>query len=109
MVGAKGATFTLEGVSMQYAPAFMKQVWRNAAQLGYSNYFVNDLTDQIIDDHYYINTLANIPTIDIINRTYTTKTGFASHWHTHQDNINIIDKQTLQAVGETVLATIFDF
>ncbi len=109
MVGAKGATFTLEGVSMQYAPAFMKQVWRSAAQLGYSNYFVNDLTDQIIDDHYYINTLANIPTIDIINRTYTTKTGFASHWHTHQDNINIIDKQTLQAVGETVLATIFDF
>lgn len=109
MVGAKGATFTYEGVSMQYAPDFMKQVWRNAAQLGYSNYFIKELTDQIIDDHYYINTMTKIPTIDIINRTYTTRTGFAVHWHTHEDDIDIIDKLTLQAVGETVLATIYDF
>lgn len=109
MVGAKGATFTFEGVSMQYAPAFMKQVWRNAAQLGYGNFFVKELTDQIIDDHYYINQLTSIPTIDIISRTYNTRSGFPKHWHTHDDNMKIIDKVTLQAVGETVLATIYDF
>ena len=109
MVGAKGATFTYEGISMQYAPEFMKQVWRNAAILGYGNYFIKENTAQIIDDHYYINTLTKIPTIDIINRTYSTRTGFAKHWHTHEDNMSIIDKQTLQAVGETVLATIYDF
>jgi len=109
MVGAKGATFTYEGVSMQYAPEFMKQVWRNAELLGYGNFFQKELTDQIIDDHYYINQMAKIPTIDIISRTYTTRSGFPKHWHTHEDNMNIIDKLTLQAVGETVLATIYDF
>lgn len=109
MVGAKGATFTYEGVSMQYAPEFMKQVWKNAANLGYSNMFLKENTAQIIDDHYYINTLTNIPTIDIINRTYSTRSGFAKHWHTHEDNISIIDKSTLQAVGETVIATIYNY
>lgn len=109
MVGAKGATFTYEGVSMQYAPAFMKQVWNNADQLGYGNFFLKEMTDQIIDDHYYINKITKIPTIDIINRTYSTRSGFAKHWHTHDDNMNIIDKLTLQAVGETVLATIYNF
>lgn len=109
MVGAKGATFTYEGVSMQYAPEFMKQVWRNADLLGYGNFFQKELTDQIIDDHYYINQLTKIPTIDIISRTYTTRSGFPKHWHTHQDNMSIIDKLTLQAVGETVLATIYNF
>jgi hypothetical protein len=109
MVGAKGATFTYEGVSMQYAPEFMKQVWRNAELLGYGNFFQKELTDQIIDDHYYINQMSKIPTIDIISRTYTTRSGFPKHWHTHEDNMNIIDKLTLQAVGETVLATIYGF
>ncbi len=109
MVGAKGATFTYEGISMQYAPDFMKQVWNNAAQLGYGNFFIKEKTAQIVDDHYYINTMTKIPTIDIINRTYSTMTGFAAHWHTHKDDMSIIDKLTLQAVGETVLATIYDF
>ncbi|HPA35793.1 MAG TPA: M28 family peptidase [Chitinophagales bacterium] len=109
MVGAKGATFGYEGVSMQYAPEFMKQVWQYAAQLGYGNYFVRDHGDPIIDDHYYINTLAGIPTIDIIHRTYATRSGFGAHWHTHADNIDIIDKLTLQAVGETVLLTLYNF
>ena len=109
MVGAKGATFTYEGISMQNAPDFMKQVWRTADALGYSNFFQKEITDPIIDDHYYINRLTRIPTIDIISRTYTTKSGFPAHWHTHKDNMHNIDKLTLQAVGETVLATVYGF
>jgi hypothetical protein len=109
MVGAKDATFTYEGVSMQYAPEFMKKVWRYADELGYSNFFQKEMTAQIVDDHYYINELARIPTIDIINRTYSTQSGFAAHWHTHNDNMSIISRQTLKAVGETVLAAIYDF
>lgn len=109
MVGAKNATFTWEGVSMLYAPQFMKQVWLYAEQLGHANFFLKENTDQIIDDHYYINTIAKIPTIDIIHRTHNTASGFAEHWHTHNDNIGIVSKQTLQAVGETVMATIYHF
>ena len=109
MVGAKNATFTYEGISMQYAPDFMKQVWNNANLLGYSNYFIKRITNPIIDDHYYINTITSTPTIDIIYRTFETESGFAKHWHTHDDNIQNMDKNTLQAVGEVVLATVFGY
>ena len=85
----------------------MKEVWKNAHQLGWSNLFLTNVTDQIIDDHYYVNTMAKIPTIDIIYRSFATTSGFAPHWHTHDDNISIISKTTLQAVGETVLSTIY--
>lgn len=109
MVGAKNATFTYEGISMQYAPDFMKQVWHNAHQLGYSNYFMKRVTSSIVDDHYYINKMTGIPTIDIIYRTFETESGFGKHWHTHDDTIDNIDKQTLKAVGETVLASIYNY
>lgn len=109
MVGARNATFTFEGVSMQYAPEFMKQVWNNAASLGHGKYFIKRVTQPIIDDHYYINTLTTTPTIDIIYRTLETESGFAKHWHTHDDTIDNIDKNTLQTVGETVLATLYNY
>lgn len=109
MVGAKNATFTYEGVSMQYAPSLMKEVWHIAQLLGHGSYFQKRNSPPITDDHYYVNTIAQIPSIDIIYRTFETKTGFAKHWHTQQDDISNIDKRTLQAVGETVLATIYNF
>lgn len=109
MVGAKNATFTYEGISMQYAPSLMKEVWQHAQNLGHGSYFQKRNTPAIIDDHYYINTIAGIPSIDIIYRTYETETGFGKHWHTQNDNLENIDKRTLQAVGETVLTTIYNF
>ena len=45
--------------------------------------------------------------IDIINRPSTSRSGFGSYWHTHDDNMNVIDKKTLRAVGQTVLAVIY--
>lgn len=109
MVGAKDATFTLEGTSMYYAPKFMRAVWDKAIALNHSQYFLYQRTDPIIDDHYYINDIANIPTIDIIQYDYTTRSNFGRYWHTHDDSMDIIDKATLQAVGETVLAVVYNF
>ena len=63
---------------------------------------------EIIDDHYYINTLAKIPTIDIIEHDNKTKTGFNKYWHTHGDNMQNISKKTLKAVGQTVLHVIYN-
>jgi hypothetical protein len=104
MVGAKNAVFTLEGTSMRYAPKLMRDVWNVAIKLGHSRYFSFERTDPILDDHYYVNELARIPMIDIIHHERSTGHGFPSHWHTHDDNMDVIDKKTLQAVGETVLA-----
>ena len=107
MVGAKNATFTREGISMFYASSIVDKVWNIAAKLGYSNYFSFEKTQQITDDHLYVNQLANIPSINIIQHDNTTETNFGAYWHTHNDNMDIIDKNTLKAVGQTVLEVVY--
>lgn len=106
MVGAKNPQFTKENYSMMYAPNIVNGVWKTAQMLGYSNYFLNIERGDIIDDHYYINKIAGIPTINIIH-TSNTRTGFFEHWHTVNDNIENIDPFTLEIVGNTVLHYIF--
>ena len=108
MVGAKGATFTHEEISSYYAKNILQKVWRKAHQLGFGNYFLFENSKQIIDDHYYVNTIAAIPTIDIIEYDHSTKTNFNKHWHTHNDDMNNIDKKTLTAVGQTLLEVIYN-
>ena len=76
--------------------------------MGYGDFFVYQNTKQIIDDHYYVNTIAGIRTIDIIEYDPSTKTNFNKHWHTHGDNMNNIDKKTLKAVGQTLLEIIYN-
>ncbi len=107
MVGAKNATFTMEGGSMHYASNVVKKVWDTALRLGYSSYFVYDQTNPITDDHFYLNTLAEIPSIDIIHYDPATKYHFAPVWHTHNDNIENIDPKTLKAVGQTLLEVVY--
>ena len=107
MVGDPSATFPREYFSMQYAGNYVERLWREASKLGYGRYFVQQVTYYpITDDHYYVNTIAGIPCVDIIDYKTNTETGFAEWWHTQHDDIQNINKQTLQAVGETVLTTI---
>jgi Zn-dependent M28 family amino/carboxypeptidase len=107
MVGDPSATFPKEYFSMQYARGYVEQLWRTAQHLGYGRYFVQQATYYpITDDHYYVSTIAGIPCVDIIDYKTNTETGFAEWWHTQHDDIQNINKQTLQAVGETVLTTI---
>ncbi len=107
MVGAKNARFTKEGVSMKFAPDVMNKVWKTAQNLGYTNYFVEDKSGPVTDDHYFVNTSAKIPMIDIIGKSGDTQTGFGAHWHTHNDDLKIIDVRALRAVGQTLLEVIY--
>jgi glutaminyl-peptide cyclotransferase len=107
MVGAKDATFAMEGLSMQYAGSIVQNVWKTAHMLGYSRYFIYRETSAITDDHAYVNEQAKIPMIDIIE----FKGGdnyFGSYWHTHNDNMSVIDKNTLKAVGQTLLEVVYN-
>lgn len=106
MVGDPSATFPREYFSMTYAGNYVEQLWRTAAQLGYSRYFVNQAAYPITDDHYYVNTIAGVPCVDIIDYKPQNGTGFAEWWHTQQDDMRNINRQTLKAVGETVITTI---
>ncbi|WP_075350415.1 M28 family peptidase [Algoriphagus marinus] len=105
LVGAKGARFFREGYSRQYASGILKKVWDNAAQIGQGDFFVNRDSPDILDDHVFVNANAGIPMIDIIE--FSPDYGFGHYHHTHGDNMEVIDRRTLQAVGETVLFTIY--
>ncbi|MGM0573693.1 MAG: M28 family peptidase [Bacteroidota bacterium] len=108
MVGASGATFLREGYSMLYAPQVVRKVWETGRQLGYENLFPERDGNHVTDDHYYLNTIRNIPTINIIHQNPDTRHGFFPEWHTTDDTMDVIDTYTLRAVGETVLHVIYD-
>ena len=107
MVGGKDAEFWQEGISSYYASNIIKKVWDVAHNIGYSNFFIYKKSPQIMDDHYYVNTITGIPTIDIIEYDPFSKTNFNKHWHTHADNMNNVDRETLKAVGQTVMRVIY--
>lgn len=108
MVGAKDAYFTKENHSSQYASHILKEVWCIAKDLGYDNLFYDVSNSAVVDDHLYVNTIANIPMIDIIN--YRKKPYFfGDHWHTKNDNMDIIDANTLHAVRQVVLSYLYGF
>lgn len=106
MVGDPSATFPLEYYSAMYAAGYLEKMWRTASQLGYGRYFTYQQVYPITDDHYYVNTLAGIPCLDVIDYKANSETGFSDWWHTLRDDMQNINKQTLKAVGETVLTTI---
>jgi Zn-dependent M28 family amino/carboxypeptidase len=108
MVGAKDARFTLEATTMKYAPDIARKVWAIAEQLGYGNVFSTEETNGITDDHVYINEIRHIPTIDIIQYDPATSSGFYKNWHTTHDNMEGLSKETLKAVGTTVLTTVYN-
>lgn len=109
MVGAKDATFFMEGYSLDYAPSVVNHVWNTANKLGYHQYFIFQQLGYIDDDHKYINEIIGIPTIDIIHldRESSNNT-FFEHWHTVNDKIDVIDKHTLKVVGQTLLTVLFE-
>ena len=107
MVGGKDAEFWQEGISSYYASNIIKKVWDIAHNIGYSNFFIYKKSPQIMDDHYYVNTITGIPTIDIIEYDPFSKTNFNKHWHTHADNMNNVNRETLKAVGQTVMRVVY--
>lgn len=108
MVGAKGATFLMEGISMDYAADIVKLVWSAGNRSGYSSYFLYEQGAYITDDHVPINKVMQIPCIDLIHLDRNSPTGFYPYWHTTGDTFDKIDKNTLKAVGQTLLTVIFE-
>ena len=108
MVGAKNPRFRKDDVSMKYAPEIVNKVWKLAREMGYSNYFTDEIVTGILDDHFMVNSIAGIKMIDIINTPHNTSPVFVKHWHTTNDNMENINKRTLGAVGQIMLAIIFN-
>lgn len=107
MVGARNARFPLEGFSSQYAGNVQRKIWQSASNAGFSSYFPYEPSAAITDDHLPVNRIAGIPTVDIIHLTTDPQNPFPPHWHTHADDMPVIDKNTLKAVGQTLLHHLF--
>lgn len=107
MVGGQQLRFTREGTSMQYAPYVVDKVWKVATATGFGEYFLFDKTKPIIDDHYYVNRLAQIPCIDLIHYDYSSESKFWKHWHTQEDRLEQIDPGSLRVSGQVLLELIY--
>lgn len=107
MVGSANATFLQEAYAVQYASGVVAKVWSTANKLGYGAYFQAQRGGYITDDHLPVNQLHRAPSIDIINLKRDSQTGFAAHWHTLSDDMRHIDRNTLKAVGQTVMEVIY--
>ena len=108
MVGGQGAKFYQEQVSLYYASDVVKRVWSAAEVAGYSSYFPKKEGGMITDDHVPVNQKAHIPCIDIIPYyPDCDASSFGPTWHTVNDDMQHIDKNTLQAVGQTLIQVLF--
>ena len=108
MVGGQGAQFYQESMSKQYAPEIVKKVWRAARQAGYGSFFPRSEGGMITDDHIPVNQKANIPCIDIIPYyPDCQQSSFGPTWHTLADDMEHIDRNTLKAVGQTLVQVIY--
>ena len=108
MVGGQGAQFYQEIMSKHYARHIVDKVWQAAAVVGYGSSFPTAEGVHITDDHIPVNTMANIPCIDIIPYyPYCEQSSFGPTWHTLNDDMAHLDKNTLRAVGQTIIQVLF--
>jgi Zn-dependent M28 family amino/carboxypeptidase len=115
MVGAKGANFQKEDLTGVFVPNKVSRihqhydkVWALARGMNKSAYFLDVRARPITDDHYFVNLATDIPMIDIINKPVDSARGFGDHWHTHGDNMSVIDPNVLGAVGQVVTAYLYN-
>ena len=107
MVGAPEATFYREEASQYYAGSVVDKVWSQAKSLGFGQYFRDLKGGAITDDHIYVNKIIGIPSIDIIHFDPNSG-GFGAYWHTTHDTMENVDKNTLNAVGTTLMHVVYN-
>ena len=108
MVGGPNPNFMKEYYSQAYAAWLSNKIWHTAQDLGYRDAFSNELGAPISDDHLPLNEIAGIPTIDIIDLDpNSTNECFPEVWHTLNDNLENIDKNTLGMVGNVLNHSVY--
>ncbi len=76
-------------------PSLTDEIWETAADLGFSDVFINENKYSILDDHLpFID--AGIPAIDIIDIEY-------EYWHTSEDTPDKVSERSLEVIGMTLL------
>jgi len=110
MVGGEGAIFPKEGHSLSFAPNLVDEIWSIAKEKGYGDLFLDKRGGRVADDHIIVEQYTGIPMINIIHHDVkeSGEIEFPPYWHTHNDDIGIIDRDVMQAVGEVMLELIYN-
>lgn len=109
LVGDKNARFLKEGHSVKFAPDIVDLVWSSAAKLGVQQFVVQEQSE-ILDDHYSLNTVGGIRTIDIIDGELVgnhDQSPERKYWHTLQDTPDKCSPKTLENVGKVLTYLIY--
>ena len=109
MVGVSGSKFYYEYFSKLHAPAIQQKIWKAAIDAGYgSSFFPQEDGGAVTDDHLPVIENAHIPCVDIIPYfPNCEQSSFGTTWHTVNDNMQNISKETLKAVGQTLVQTLY--
>ncbi len=108
MVGGRGSTFCMEGISREYADPVVQMLWHIAHQIGYGQYFPLRDGGYVTDDHVAVNRVAHVPCIDIIPYHQDGPSSFGPTWHTVSDTPDHIDPGVMEAVGQSVLQLLYN-
>ncbi len=84
--------------SIRYARATTESIWAVAARLGISE-FRPRIVHEVRDDHLPLNTVAKIPTCDIIDFDYPVPGARGTYWHTTNDTPQHCSALSLAKVG----------
>ena len=103
MIGDRELTIPREDTSQMRAGAVNDRVWQAAQQLGRPE-FVNRPGGAILDDHVPILD-QGVPMIDLIDFSYGPR---HSWWHTLEDTPDKCSPDSLAAVGQVVLRTLYN-
>ena len=76
--------------------ALVDEIWTIAGQLGYEKRFIPEPKFSMIDDHTPFSE-KGIPAVDVIDFNYP-------FWHTVDDTEDKLSTESLQSVGDTMLA-----
>jgi len=109
IVGGDGAKFPKELNSMKFAPALVNEIWTIGEEKGFEEFFIDREGAAISDDHVIINRELGLPIINVIRHDPDAEElKFAPYWHTHRDNMDIISKETINAVGTVITELIYN-
>lgn len=108
MVGSPEAKFGYEYNSYNSAPELLRKVWGKARALNYQQ-FHSGFGGAVTDDHVEL-IKVGIPAIDIIDYRPGDHGygGFDPVWHTTKDGMQNISRETLGAVGNTLMLYLRD-
>jgi len=96
MIGDRTLTIRRDSLS---TPWLTDLIWAAARRVGHGNVFVDAATE--IDDDHIPFVKAGVPSVDIIDLDYAA-------WHTAQDDLDHVSADSLQVIGDVILAALPD-